>query len=62
MFRMFNQIFTAIALMFSAVEKVAQSANNLADIGVEMSASYAEEQRILRLAKSAALKLEHSVA
>ena len=34
--------------------------NNLGTIGVEMSASYADEQRVLRQAKLAALNKEHS--
>ena len=61
MFSMFRQIFSTIALFFMAGEKLAISLNNLGDIGVEMSGSYADEQRILRKANNAKLALEHNV-
>ena len=61
MFSMFRQIFNTIALFFLAGEKLAISLNNLGDIGVEMSGSYADEQRILRVAKNKALTIEHSI-
>ena len=60
MFSMFNQIFRTIALFFAAGEKLGITLNNLGTIGVEMSASYADEQRVLRQAKLAALNKEHS--
>lgn len=62
MFSMFQQIFTTIALFFSAGEKLAITLNNLGSIGVEMSASYAEEQRVLRMANLAKLNAEHGTS
>jgi hypothetical protein len=56
---MFNQIFSTIALFFAAAEKLARALNNLGTIGEEMSASYADEQRVLRQAKLTALNAEH---
>lgn len=61
MFSMFNQIFRSIQQLFSALEKFGLTLNNLGDIGVEMSKSYAEEQAILRVANNKKLKLEHNV-
>lgn len=60
MFSMLNQIFRTIALFFSAGEKLGITLNNLGTIGVEMSASYADEQRVLRQAKLVSLNKEHS--
>ncbi len=62
MFSMFQQIFTTIALFFAAGEKLAITLNNLGSIGVEMSASYAEEQRVLRQANLAKLNAEHNTS
>lgn len=59
MFTMFNQAFASISVLFAALEAFARTLLNLATIGNEMSASYADEQRILRLARRAALNLEH---
>jgi hypothetical protein len=62
MFSMFNQAFTSISVLFAALEAFAKTLLNLATIGNEMSASYADEQRILRLAKRAALNKEHGTS
>ena len=58
MFKMFNQLFSALFVLFSAAEKAAKSLDNLASIGEEMSGAYADEQRIARAAKLAALNKE----
>ena len=62
MFTMFNQIFRMICLFASAGEKVAITLNNLGTIGVEMSAGYADEQRVLRQANITKLNLEHQTS
>ena len=62
MFSMFNQIFMTISLFFSAGEKLAITLNNLGTIGVEMSGSYADEQRVLRAAKLAEFNAKHQLA
>ena len=62
MFTMFNRIFAMFTSFAQFGEKLGISLNNLGDIGVEMSGSYADEQRLLRAAKNASLKLEHNIA
>lgn len=59
MFTMFNQCFSAITILFLALEKFARTLLNLSTIGEAMSGAYAQEQLVLQQAKLKALNLEH---
>lgn len=55
MFNMFQQLFTALTVLFSAFEKLASSTNHLATWADEAAGSFADEARVQRTAKLAAL-------
>jgi hypothetical protein len=56
----FNQVFIAIALFFTVIEKLFKTADNLATVAEESSGTYKDQARIQRRAKLAALNKEHS--
>lgn len=59
MFTMFNQAFAAITILFEALEKLAKTLLNLSTIGETMSATYLQEQLVLKEAELKALNLKH---
>ena len=59
MFTMFNQAFSAVTILFLALEKFAKTLLNLSTIGEAMSGAYAQEQLVLQQSKLAALNKEH---
>lgn len=52
----FNQFFRAFALFFTVVERLFQTADNLATVAEESSGSYKDQARIDRQIKVAALE------
>lgn len=56
MFNMFRQMFLALQTFFSAAEKGAKALEHLAEWAEEASATYADEARIERQQRIAALK------
>lgn len=48
------QFFTAVTTFFSAFEKLAKTADNIATVGMEASGTYVDEARADRQAKAAA--------
>jgi len=48
MFAMFRQFFTALTVLFSALEKNAKAIENLSTIGEEMSGAYLDASRTER--------------
>lgn len=46
MFKAFAQFFQAVYFLFSAAEKGAKSLDALADVGLDKSVAYRDEQRI----------------
>lgn len=56
MFRMFTQLWAAFTVFFAAFEKIAMAANHLSTWAEESAGSFADEARIQRQQKLAALK------
>lgn len=61
MFAMFTQFFAMFAKLFSAGEKLSSSLDHLATWADESAGSFADEARILRVAKSNQLKRDTTV-
>ena len=58
MFRMFNQLWAAFTVLFVGFEKVANAANHLSTWAEESAGAFADEARIHRQQKLAALKAQ----
>ena len=59
MFTMFNQAFSALTILFQALENFAKTLLNLSNIGQVMSKGYEQEQLVKAQANLKALNLEH---
>lgn len=58
----FTQFFTAISVLFSALEKLCLTADNLATVASEESGAYKDQARSDRLAKLAALNKQNGTS
>ena len=58
MFAMFKQLFVAITVYFTALERSAKAVDHLAQWAEETSAAFADEARIERQKKLAILKAD----
>lgn len=56
MFKMFNQIFTTVAIIFAALEKFANALSHLGTYSEEQAGAFSDEARINRRAKMKALR------
>lgn len=55
----FTQFFSALAVLFTAFEKLCKTADNLATVADESSGAYKDQARVERIAKLRALNAEH---
>ena len=62
MFRMFTQLFNTFTVLFSAMEKFAKSLDHIGTSTEELALSYADEQRIKRMARMNELMAEAKVS
>lgn len=62
MFSMFNQIFSAIAVLFGAVENGAHALSAVSDIAKEKAEAYRDEERIKIKARLALLDKQQQLA
>lgn len=60
MFNAFQQLCTALTVLFTAFEKIASAISHLATWSDEAAGSFADEARVQRKAKLAALNSKHS--
>ncbi len=58
----FTQFFTAIAVLFTAFEKVCKTADNLATVADEASGAYKDQARVDRVAKLRDLNAKYQTA
>lgn len=54
----FTQFFNAVTVLFTAIEKICKTADNLATVAEESSGTYMDEARIQRQMKLAKLQAE----